>query len=102
MLRESGHLHFFAAAIKEQRPYRAFGLGRQVAVAQGDVDARLEGVVKRLDAVGGEEQDALEVLEQTQENGHEGVAVQVVYAALLQKHIGFVKEEDGAPVASIA
>lgn len=42
------------------------------------MDARDESFVECLDAVRGEEQDALEVFEETEEDADEGVAVDVV------------------------
>lgn len=47
---------------EEEPDFGAAGLveNRQ---AEGDVDAGLEGLVEGADAVGGEEQDAVEVLE---------------------------------------
>ena len=61
------------------------------------MDAGLEGVVEGLDAVGGKEEDALEVLEQTQEDGDECVAVDVLHGALLEEDVGFVEQQDAAP-----
>ena len=84
-------------SLQEHDPDAATRFEGQFGVAQGDVDARLEGVVKGLDAVGGQEQDALEVLEQAEEYGDERVAVDVLYGALFEEDIGFVEEEDAAP-----
>jgi hypothetical protein len=88
------------------------GLGRELAVAESDVDTRLEGVVEGLgrelvgffcnfsaggtggtylDAVGGQEKDALEVLEQAEEDAHERVAVDILDRALLEEDIRLVK-----------
>jgi hypothetical protein len=39
----------------------------------------------------------LEVLEEAQEDGDQGVAVDVLDGALLEEDVGFVEEEDGAP-----
>ncbi len=68
--------------VEEHLPDGSLGLGREFAVAQRDVDARLEGVVEGLDAVGGEEEDALEVFEEAEEDGDEGVAVDVLDCSL--------------------
>ena len=61
------------------------------------MDARLEGLVEGLNAVRGEEEDALEVLEQAQEDRDEGVAMDVLHRALLEEDVGFVEEEDRVP-----
>ena len=42
---------------------------------------------------GTDEEDAIEVLELTEEDGDEGVALYVVYGPLLKEDIGFVEEE---------
>ncbi len=65
--------------------------------AEGDVDAGLEGLVEGADAVGGEEEDAGEIVESAKEDGDEGVAGEVVIVAVLEEDVGFVEEEDGAP-----
>ena len=84
-------------ALEEHDPDGLAGLVGEFGVAQGDVDAGLEGVVEGLDAVGGEEEDALEVFEQAQEDGDEGIAVDVLDGALFEEDVCFVEEEDGAP-----
>ena len=86
-----------AHALQEHGPDGLAGLVGELGVTEGDVDAGLEGVVEGFDAVGGEEEDALEVLEQAQEDGDEGVAVDILHRALLQEDVRFVEEEDGAP-----
>ena len=43
----------------------------EVLVSHGDVDARLEGGVDVVDAVGGEEEDSLVVFEDTEEDSRE-------------------------------
>jgi hypothetical protein len=50
-----------------------------------------------LDAIGGEEQDALEVLELSQEDADERIAVDVGNVAFLEEHVRFVQQEDGSP-----
>ena len=66
-------------------------LRREVLVLDGKVDTRLNGHVQRHDAVGGEDNDALVVLEDTQQDGYESVALEVARAlALFQEHVGFV------------
>jgi hypothetical protein len=42
--------------------------------------------------IGGQEQNTLEVLEETQENGHKCIAVNILDGSLLQKHICLIKE----------
>ena len=84
-------------ACKEVFPHRLAGGLVEVAVLQGDVDAALESLVEGVDAVGGEDQDALVVFEQAQEDGHEGVAAEVLRAALLQEDVGLVEQQDGLP-----
>ena len=61
------------------------------------MDARDKGFVERLDAVSGEEEDALEVLEEAEEDADEGVAVDVVDGAFFEEDVGFVEEEERAP-----
>ena len=56
----------------------ALGFEGQLAVFEAEVDAGLEGRVEVFHAVGGEEEDALEVFEQAQEDADEGVAVDVL------------------------
>lgn len=98
---------------------------REALVAQGDVDARLECVVKGLssksavtcerqaknkgrwmctegertylDSVRRQEQDPLEVLQLPQEDADQRVAGDLVQVPLLEEHVGLVEEEDGAP-----
>ena len=84
--------------LEEHLPDGAARFEGEFGVAQGDVDAGLEGVVEGLDPVGGEEEDALEVFEEPQEDGDERVAVDVLHRALFEEHVGFVEEEDGTPV----
>lgn len=61
------------------------------------MDPRLERIVERLNTVRRQEQDALEVLQQAQEDGHQRVAVDVLDGALLEEDVGFVEQEHGAP-----
>lgn len=55
------------------------------------MDAGGEGFVKGDDAVGGEKEDALEVFEQAEEDGHECVAADVVQLAFLEEDVSFVE-----------
>ena len=66
---EARDAHLLAHHVDEHGPDGLLGFVRELAVAQGDVDARLEGVVEGFDAVGGEEEDALEVFEEAEEDG---------------------------------
>ena len=61
------------------------------------MNTRLESIVERLHAIRCEEQDPLEILQQPEEDGYQGVAVDVLDGALLEEDIGFVEEKDGAP-----
>ena len=61
------------------------------------MDARSKGRVKDRDAIGGQDEDTLEVFEHAEEDGDEGVAGDVVVCALFEEDIGFVEEEEGAP-----
>lgn len=83
--------------IQEHLPYRPLRLGCQVAVPQRHVDTRLESIVERLHAIRCEEQDPLEILQQPEEDGYQGVAVDVLDGALLEEDVGFIEEKDGAP-----
>lgn len=57
------------------------------------MDSRDKGFVKCLDAIGREEENALEVLKQTKEDADQGVAVYVVDGALFEEDVGFVEEQ---------
>lgn len=61
------------------------------------MDPGLEGRVKGFDAVGSEEENALEVFQETEKDGDQCVAVEIMDAAALEEDVGFVEEEDGAP-----
>lgn len=63
---------------KEGFPYAVFGLGSKFAIAKSNVDAGLEGRIEGFDAVGGQEEDALEVFQETKEDADEGVAGNVL------------------------
>ncbi len=54
------------------------------------MDARGEGGVEGCDAVGGKEEDALEVFEHAEEDADEGVAADVVGLALFEEDVRFV------------
>ena len=59
------------------------------------MNAALEGLIEHANAVGGEEEDALEIFESAEEDGNESVAFQVFVVAVLEEDVGFVEEEDG-------
>src|ERR1700761_5460695 len=71
----------------EALPNVFLSLDSQLGIFECDVDTALEGLIERLNAVGSEEQDALEVLQQAQEDGHESIAMYVLMLSLLQKYI---------------
>ena len=69
----------------------------EVAEVVLDGNAAGEGLVEAFDAVGGEEEDALLVLEQPDEDADHGVALEVVLAALLHEDVGLVEQQDCVP-----
>ena len=71
----------------------------QARQAQGNVNAGLKGLIEGADAVGGEEQDAREVVEGAEEDGDQGVALEGGggQVAVLEEDVGFVEQQDGAP-----
>ncbi len=82
---------------EEEAPDAGATLAVEGGQAEGDMDAGLEGLVESADAVGGEEEDAVEVVEGAEEDGDEGVAGEVFVVAVLEEDVGFVEEEDGVP-----
>ncbi|KAK1245927.1 hypothetical protein MKX07_004996 [Trichoderma sp. CBMAI-0711] len=66
-------------------------------VVEGEVDAGLEGLVDGADAVGGEEEEAVVVLEDAEEDGDEGVARHVLLGALGEEDVGLVEQQDAVP-----
>lgn len=68
---------------EESFPHAVLGLGIKFAIAESNVDAGLEGRIEGFDAVGGQEEDALEVFQETKENADEGVAGNVLGLASL-------------------
>jgi len=59
----------------------------------------VKGLVEAAYAVGGEEHDAVVLLEQPQEDADHGVAVDVVVGPLFQEDVGLVEQDDCIPVA---
>lgn len=78
--------------VQEHLPHCPLRFRGQLAIPKRHVDARLEGIVERLHAIGRKEQYALEIFKETEEDGDQGIAVDILDGALLQEHIGFVKE----------
>lgn len=72
-------------------------LGLEVAVREEQVDPGLERVVQAGDAVGGQEADALVVLELGQEDGHELVAGEVRVGPGAEEDVCLVEEEHRVP-----
>ena len=64
-------------------PDAILSLGREFAITKSDMYAGLEGRVESLDAIGGEEEDALEVFQEAEEDADEGVAGDVLGLASL-------------------
>jgi len=69
----------------------------QVVLKEFDADAAVERGVERFHSVGRQEQDALLLLEQPQENAHHRVAVDVRAGPLLQEYVCLVQQQDGVP-----
>ena len=86
--------------IQEVLPDGFARLDAELLIVEADVDARLEGRVESLHAVGGQEHGALVVFEDAQEDGDELVALEFVQAALFEEDVGFVEQEDGVPAAA--
>lgn len=68
-------------------------------VGECDRNARVEGLVETAHAVGGQEHDAVVLLEQPQEDADHRVAVDVVVGPALQEDVGLVEQDDRVPVA---
>lgn len=68
---------------EEGFPDTVLGLGSKFAVAESNVDAGLEGRIEGFNAVGGQEEDALEVFQETKEDADECVAGNVLWLASL-------------------
>ena len=68
---------------EEGFPDTVLGLGSKFAVAESNVDTRLEGRIEGFDAVGGQEEDALEVFQESKEDADECVSADVLGLASL-------------------
>ncbi|TFB02880.1 hypothetical protein CCMA1212_005256 [Trichoderma ghanense] len=66
-------------------------------VVEGEVDAGLEGLVDGADAVGRQEEEAVVVLEDAEEDGDEGVARHVLLGALREEDVGLVEQQHAVP-----
>jgi len=71
--------------------------GSQLVVEQLDRDARVERLVELAHTVGRQEQDALLLLEQAQEDADHRVAFDVFVRSAFHEHVGFVQEQDRVP-----
>jgi len=69
----------------------------QVALKQFDTHAAVEGGVEALHAVAGQEEHALLIFKQPQEDPHDGVARYLVFVPLLQLDVGLVQKQDSVP-----
>lgn len=56
-----------------------------------------ESVVTYLDAVCGQKQDSLEVLQLSEKDADESIAMDVLHVSLLEKYVGLVEEQYGSP-----
>ena len=73
IVREVVHLNTATDSLdlaEEGFPNAVLGLGSKVAVAESDVNAGLESRVEGFDAVGGQEEDTLEVFEESKEDAN--------------------------------
>ena len=69
----------------------------QLIVLDAQVDATLDRLVEDGHSVRGQYHHALEVLQLPQEDGDEGVVLQVVLGAGFEEDVGLVQQEDGLP-----
>ena len=83
--------------LDESGPDLRFRFLAQLIVFDTEVDAALHSLVEDGHSVRRQDHDALEVLELPEEDGDEGVVLQVVLGARFEEDVGFVEEEDGFP-----
>ena len=83
--------------LDERGPDLRFGFLAQLVVFDTEVDAALDCLVEDGHSVRGQDHYALEVLQLPEEDGDEGVVLQVVLGASFEEDVGFVEEEDGFP-----
>lgn len=86
------------SAREEGLPDGGAAVAVQVGVLEGHVDTTLKGRVHVLDAVGGEEEDTLVVLEHAEEDADDAVAVHVGGGTGLEEDVALIEQEDGVPV----
>lgn len=91
------HAIFGTDFIQEHFPYTPFCLRCQIPISQGDVDSRLEGIVESFNAVGGEEQNPLEIFQKPKEDTYKSIPMNVLDRPFLQEDVCFVKKENGTP-----
>ena len=89
----------FIRLLDESGPDLRFRLLAQLIIFDTEVDAALDRLVEDGHSVRGQDHDALEVLELPEEDGDEGVVLQVVLGARFEEDVGFVEEEDGFPAS---
>lgn len=86
-------------AVEEASPDGLAGGSVEGRILEGHVDSALEGRIHVLHAVGREEEDALVVLERSQEDGHDSVALDIVGRSSLEEDVTLVQQEDSIPVS---
>lgn len=80
--------------VNEGFPDTLLGFVVEFAVAESDVDARLEGLIKGLYSVCGQEQDALEILEKSEKDADECISSNVLRLASFWKQISLMNQGD--------
>ena len=83
---------------KELLPYLFLGHLVQVVVPQREMNPAENCFVKLRDAICGQEHDPLAILQLAEEHRDQAVTDQVLVRATLEVDVGFIKEEDGAPM----
>ena len=64
------------------------------------MDSTLDGFIESGNAISGEYHDALEIFQLAEEDGYEGVVVEVLALTAFEEYVGFVEEEDGFPAGN--
>ena len=85
--------------LDEGGPDLALGFLAQLVVFDAEVDATLDRLVENGHPVRGQDHDALEILQLSQEDRDEGVVLEVVLGAGFEEDVRFVEEEDGLPAS---
>ena len=78
-------------------PNMTSGTLAKLIILHADVNSALKRSIDIIHTVCREEEDALVVFEDAEEDGDEFVALEVVGGALFEEDVGFVEEEDGVP-----